>query len=180
MGHGVDQQEEGVVTMCWLGQHVGCAGARKPTIEARAFCSPTDTERVHCARLCASFAEALLFVWSAGPQVEVMTSTLRAPWRKGVFMFISHISEPLGSRLGKEPTQGRLKLLYSPEYNKQNMVTVLKSRAGLGQVMTVCVGLTFLSESAASDLEKASYDCKNFILFNNNNSTKIIQSTFNT
>lgn len=33
--------------------------------------------------------------------------------------------------------------------------------------------------SVASYLEKASYDCKNFILFNNNY-TKIIQSTFNT
>lgn len=33
-------------------------------------------------------------------------------------MFISQISEPLGSQLRKELTQGHLKLLYYPEYNK--------------------------------------------------------------
>ena len=89
--------------------------------------------------------------------------------------FRAHVParEPTRSQLRKELTQMPRPLCY-PEYKdrtRSRHCRQQESGAGYGTERTRD---TLLSESAAS------YDRKNFILFNNNNySTKIIQSTFN-
>lgn len=96
-----------------------------------------DLEHVHCAR----FAEALLFTWSAGPQVEVMSSTSQACWRKGVFVFIPQVSEPPGTQ---ELTQDVWNFFITLSVTNRTWSQYYKP-AGIGRATTVCPGLTFLS-----------------------------------
>lgn len=53
-------------------------------------------------------------MWTACPQVAAS----QAAWGKWFSCFLSQMSEPIGSGLRKELTQGHLKLLYYPEYNR--------------------------------------------------------------
>lgn len=131
-------------------------------------------------------SQTSLSMWNTDPKRNCLDQRLGRAGGEGrcPVHFLSQIGEPIRSQLRKELTQGRPELLYYPEYSKQITVTVFKNKTeqGLGtDYDTKYVPGTYSSPSAASYLEKASCDCKNFILFNNNNNrTKIIQSTFNT
>lgn len=132
--------------------------------ETQSLCILFTQKHVPCAGSRPNSTEVFLFMWDAGPQTEELLG-------EGLFLFIAQRGEPTGSRLRKVLTQGRLSLLITPRVTSRML---LEQELGAGCDAECEPG-------TRSSLSAASHDCKNFILFNNsNNSTKIIQSTFNT